>query len=83
MDPVLNALHLIDEKREISLWIIASSGGHYSYEVVVRYFEFDRFDEDVKENDMRFPDVQSAAAAGVAQAIDIYKRGRGRVDHRP
>jgi len=76
MEPVLNALHLVDEKREISLWIIASSRGHYSYEVVVREIGLDRFDEEVKSNDMRFPDVQSAAAAGVAQAIDIYQSVR-------
>ena len=82
MEPVLNALHLVDEKREISLWIIASSGGHYSYEVVVRKFGLDRFDEEVKRNDRRFPDVQSAAAAGVAQAIDIYQQGPAQVEHR-
>ena len=73
MEPVLNALHLVDEKREICLWIIASSGGHYSYEVVVRQFELNRFDEEVKGNEMQFPDVQSATSAGVAQAIEIYR----------
>ena len=76
MEPVLNALHLVDEKREICLWIIASSGGRYSYEVVVRKLGLDRFDEEVKGNDMRFPDVQSATSAGVAQAIEIYRSVR-------
>lgn len=76
MEPGLNALHLVDEKREISLWIIASSGGHYSYEVVVRKFGLDRFDEEVQRNDIRFPDAQSATSAGVAQAIGIYRSVR-------
>lgn len=75
MESALNALHLVDETREISLWILPSHGGFYKYEIIARKFESGSVDEEVTGNDELFDSAKSAADAGVARAISIYQCG--------
>jgi hypothetical protein len=78
MGQTLNALHLTDRHREVSVWIKAVGPRRYSYEIVLRRFDNDRFDEDFVEPERPFSDPQIAVEAAVVRAVALYHNDEGR-----